>query len=437
MNTHRTALAAVTLSIAITAVPQAQAIGLLSLYQEAIVSDPQLLVAEAEVEIGEHQERQALGNLLPQASASASVSRNRYNQTTEIDYTGKRNTLTIRQPLFNGESWYELKRSQHNTDKQRALYEDKRGALALDLTDRYLNVLISENALQLAEAEQEATQLQLEALRSRQKRQLAVKTDVLDVEARLQAIKVDVLEAGNSVNIAREGLTEMINRPVTEELDDFDATIPYQRSERTLEEWVDYAYQNSSLYKSLQEEVKVAQKLVRARRSGHFPTLDLQLNAQRSNIGTENAPTTTTKSYTASLNLSVPIFSGGRTSAAVRESHSRLKIANYRLEQLRRELRKGVRESFLNTATGWSRIAAGKLTIAATTKSHEAMRQGLKYGTVTVVDVLDSLKEKLDSELVYKRAQYDFVRNYIQLQRLSGNLNAELIENVNAWQKRN
>lgn len=431
---YRTSLSALLLSGMFAVIPHVQGAGLFSLYQEAVISDPQLLSAEAEVEIGEAQERQALGNLLPQASATSSLSRNRYDQTTPVNYTGRRHTLSISQPLFNGERWYDLKRSEHNTDKQRALYQDKRANLAFDMTDRYLNVLISENALVLAKSELKAIEAQLKLLYSLQKRQLAVKTDVLDVEARLQASKVDVIEADNNVNISREALTELVNRPVGEKLDDFIDNIPYQRSERSLEEWVQYAYDNSKLFKSLKEDVNAAQKQVRQRRSGHLPTLDLRLNAQRSNIGTENAPTRATNSYTASINLTIPLYSGGRTSAAVRESHGRLKVAKQRLEQLRRELRKGVREAFLNTSAGWARIEAGKVTIAATTKSHEAMKKGFKYGTVTVVDVLDALKEKLGSELTFKRAQYDFVRSYMELQRLTGNLDESMVETVDGWQ---
>jgi outer membrane protein len=431
-------LTTLTISSAILLMSNVQGANLLSLYNEAIISDPQLLAANAEIEVGEARERQAFAGLLPQASASGSISRNRYEQTEPINYTGRRYNISLRQPLFDGESWYSYKGAEHDTNKQRALFIDAKSTLAFDLTSRYLDALISENALTLVNSELESVAGQLQLLYSKQKRQLAVKTDVLDVEARLQILKVEVIEAQNNVAITREGLTQLVNRPLADEtLDDFLDRIPYQPIERSLNSWVQYAYDNSKLYQALQQDVQAVEKRIRQRRSGHLPKVELQLNAQSSNIGSENIQTSRTKSYTAGVSISIPLYSGGRTKASIRESYAQLDIARQKVEQLRRELQKEVRESLLNTSASWSRITAGRLAIIASTKSHEAMKQGFKYGTVTVVDVLDALRKKIESELTFKRAQYDFVRNYMKLQHISGSLDKSMLEKIKIWQSNN
>ncbi len=414
----------------------AHSANLLSFYEEAIIADPQLLTADAQVEVGEARERQALAGLLPQASATGTISRNRYERGTVDNYTGRRYNLSIRQPLFNGDSWYGYKSAQHDTNKQRALFEDTKSALAFDLTNRYLDVLVNENALTLVNSELEAIEGQLKLLHSKQKRQLALKTDVLNVEARLNTRKVDAIEAKNNVAISRESLTLLVNRPLaTENIADFLDEIPYTARERSLDEWVLYAYDHSKLYQSMKQDVKALQKRIRQRKSGYLPIVELQLNAQRSNIGSENVQTNVTTSYTAGVSLSIPLYSGGRTGAEVRESYANLKVARQKVEQLRREIKKGVRESLLNTSASWSRIKAGRVAIIASTKSHDAMRKGLTYGTVTVVDVLDALSQKTASELDFKRAQYDFIRNYVQLQYLSGSLDKQLMAKIKSWQR--
>jgi outer membrane protein TolC len=73
--------------------------------------------------------------------------------------------------------------------------------------------------------------------------------------------------------------------------------------------------------------------------------------------------------------------------------------------------------------------------MGAAQESHEAMTKGFTFGTVTVLDVLDALNKKLEVLLSFKRAQYDFVVNYIQLQRLAGTLDKQLIDKTNAWQE--
>lgn len=430
-----TTLVAISLSSAMVAAPISQAAGLSELYQEAVTTDPQLRRTEAEVDITKAQERQSFGGLLPQVSASGSITRNHYDQLTSIHYTGERYNLTARQPLLNMEAWYDYKRTEHDTNRQQALYDDAKSNLALDLTTRYLGVLAAENSLKLAESEQKSVEEQLKVLYSRQKRQLAVKTDILDVEARLQSIKVDVIDARNQVDISRESLTQLINRPLFEKLDDFAEKIPFEPDEQPMEHWVEDGYKQSPQYRSLQEEVNSAHKLIKKNRSRHLPTVDLQLSAQHSNIGSENARIDTTTSYTLGFKISVPIYSGGRTSAAVEEGYARLTVAEQRQEQLRRELKKTISEAYLNTQSSWNRIQAGQAAIDAAKKSHEAMEQGFKYGTVTVIDVLDALREKLQRELEFKQSQYDFIANYMQLLHLSGHLDQNQVEIISRWQK--
>ena len=102
--------------------------------------------------------------------------------------------------------------------------------------------------------------------------------------------------------------------------------------------------------------------------------------------------------------------------------------------QRHRELKKAVREAYLNTDASWQRIGASQQAISAAQEAHEAMTKGFSYGTVTVLDVLDALNKKLEVLLSFKRAQYDFVANYMQLQQLAGTLNKKMIDKTSAWQ---
>lgn len=416
-------------------VPIAQSAGLLDLYSEAMESDPRLISAQAEVSVGKAQKRQSLASLLPQASLDSSISKNRYDSGNEEiqRYVGKRHIVSLTQPIYNRELWLDNKVFAVRVEQKQAELNEIKSSVGLDLTQRYIEVLSTENALTLIKAEKESTKIQLGLLTSRLQRQLAVKTDVLDVEARLQSIKVDEITAENNVLIAREGLTELVNRVVDEPLNDFTDDINYQPT-KTLDEWVDYSLKHNDYLLSFEQEVSAAVSSLKKTKSAHLPNLSLQLSAQRSNIGFENAPSSDTDSLAATLRLSVPIYSGGAIKAGELEQRARITIAKQKLERYKRQLVKSVRAAYLNSNAGWRRIDASLQAASAATKAHQAMEKGFNYGTVTVVDVLDALNKKLQALLDFKQSQYDFVLSHIELQQLAGTLNFETIQEANTWQ---
>jgi len=423
-------------AICLVAYAQASsAISLIDLYSEAVQADPRLISGQAEVGAGEAQQRQSLAAMLPQISLRSSVSKNYYQSGTSNStrYRGKRHVFSVNQTLFNREQWLDHQAYGERVEQKRALLEDTTSTLAVDVTERYVDILSTENALMLIEAEVESTKIQLGLLRSRLKRQLAVKTDVLDVESRLRILEIDQIDAKNMVSIARESLTELVNREVTEPLDDFSDDIPYQ-ADKSLQEWVDYTLKHNAYLRSFEREVAAAQKVRQKRKAAHLPSLSLQFSAQRSNIGYENAPSADTDSLAATISLSVPIYNGGAVSASEREQEALIIIAQQRKEQYKRQLVKSVREAYLNTQASWNRIGASNQAISAASKSHQAMEKGFSYGTVTVVEVLDAFNKKLQALLSFKKAQYDFVINYTQLQQFAGTLDADFMQRTSNWQ---
>jgi len=405
-------------------------------YFEAIKSDPRLASSKAEVGVSEAQKRQSLASLLPQVALNNSISKIRYQNdgSDVVEYTGERHSLSLTQQVYNRELWLDNKIHKSQVEQSKAELANVTASVALDITQRYVAVLSAENRLKLTKEQIKSTLTHLGLLKSRYSRQLALKTEVLDVEARLQLLRIDEIDVQNSVYIARESLTEIINREVVESLGEFVDEIPYKKT-MSSSDFVDYALKNSSILRSIEAEVESAELGLSKQNAGHLPQLNFQLSAQQSNIGFENAPNSDTDSYSASLNLTIPIYSGGSVSARAREYRKRIIIAKQKYERHKRELVKLVRESYFNTESGWKRIKASRQAIKSTVKSNEAMNKSFDYGTVTVVDVLDSLNDKLEAEHNFKQAQYDFIVNYIELQQLTGLLTEDTMKATGKWQK--
>ena len=414
--------------------------GLLGIYQETVESDPRIAIAEGKKLVGEFQEEQAFSRLLPQVSIQNSWTENKRIDLVgpgDDSYKGEKYALVVQQQLFNRSLWKNHERYEYLKSQSQNEAEEVASSVALDVIERYLAVLSAEDDLELILAEKDAVSAQLRLVKSRHARQLALITDVLEVESRLSGIYADEIDANNKVSIAREALTELVNRPVTQKLDRVIRVIPYIQDGLGLEHWIQYGVSRNRRLLALIDEVNATEAQVGEARSAHLPTLSLQLSAQRSNIGFENSQAGDSETYVAALNLSMPLYSGGGDSAKVYEAIAQVDIAKQQLEEEKRRLIKDIREAYLNAEANWMRTEAAHKAVVAAKKSYEAQKKGFKFGTVTVVDVLDALREQHRFERDFRQSQYEFIRNYSLLLKLVGSLDLKNVERIDGWLKAN
>jgi outer membrane protein len=411
-----------------------QAVDLETLYHETITSFPGLAASSARVDAGNARARQALGSLLPQVNVASSFTRTRHKTTGLSYFNGERYSVNVTQTLFNKEQFDNKKVYDLLAEQDSESYLSLLAAVSVDLVERYVNVLSAEDRFTQIKAERKLVSRQLDSLRSQYKRQLAVLTDVLNVEARLDGLNAEKISAKNAVDISREALSELVGREVIGKLSPFQEALNYsQETEEDSKYWTDLALENNNDLKALKKKIDSAKSDVSKARSGHLPTLGLQLSAQKSNIGFENSNSPQTSSYVASLNFNIPIYNGGTTSARVLEKRAELTEAEARYEESRRKTLKDLRESYLNVSANLANIKASRRAISSAKKSFEAMEKGFKFGTVTVVDVLDSQKELHRYTIDFRQKQYDYAVNWLNLLRLSGQLTQHSISDANDW----
>jgi outer membrane protein len=189
----------------------------------------------------------------------------------------------------------------------------------------------------------------------------------------------------------------------------------------------------------------VARDNVRAAFGGHLPSIDFV--AQRSNFDSEGdrtiqvsptqtvvAPTGTDQDQTTySLQLSVPLFSGGATQSRVRESEFRWQAARERLERTSRQTERQARDAYLGVLSGISRVQALKQALESTATALKATEAGYEVGTRTAVDVLESRRRLAQAETDYARSRYDYILSVLQLRLAAGTLDRKALEEVNGW----
>ena len=418
-------------------VPQLHAEGLLSIYQQALQEDPQLKSAEFKVEVGGAQKGQALGQLLPQVGASANWSENKQvglvQEGTNKSYSGTRYYVSLTQSIIDFAKFWEWRQSQEVENQFASELIEAQHGLIFNVVQRYFGVLDAQDQLYLTQQEKEATANELEQVKKQYAKQLIKITDLYEVEARLDQIKADEIEAESALIIAKQSLKELTNN-YPQQLDKLRENVEYKELEGKLEDWIALAKSENPLIAAQISAIEAARDNVAVQKSKYLPVVDLQLNYYDTNTGYQSTKLANPfQTEVAALNVTVPIFTGGTTTHRMYEAQSRLAMSKEDNESKMRALVKETSDAFSASNANARRIKASEKALSSAVKSREAMQSALKLGVETVGDLLRAQQLEYKAKRELARSKYEYVINRVRFLKAVGTVSEDNLQEINAW----
>lgn len=412
---------------------------LLSLYQRAVLASPKLNASEYELEIAKAQEDQTFGKLLPRAELSGNYSFNKLHRhsvgtipaTTE-NYPGQNANINLRQPLFDLQAYLLMKSQESRTSQGEEELLAAHQQLIADLVDRYIDALKAADTSQIIAAELSSTEKQLNRVTVMQARQLALITDLYELQARTDTLRTNLIDSDNDARIALEKLRELTGDAVTSiQPARLDTVQP--PPEGSIETWVQQAGHINPELQALKYSVESARRSISAYQAGHLPRIELQVGGNYSNTGFNNQQQPAYEVGTATVQATIPLYEGGITSARVREAEGRRGLGAARLEEKLRELEQITRAAYLDMATSPARNKATDRQLAASEKSRDAMKKGYEFGIVTIIDLLNAEKQLSEARKVQRQARYRYLKARSALYYQAGRLIADELVQLNGW----
>ena len=423
---------------------------LLDAYREARASDPVLSQADAtRLSTGEGV-AQARALLLPQISAGLTLSQTSgggsstfqnpnnpgtFISTSQFGHTRTRSLNgTISQTIFDFSKYANLKAAHSAASAQDEAYEAAQQNLFVRVATAYFGVLTSEDQLVYAKANQDAFKQQYEQSDQRYKVGLSAITDVYQAKAYYEAAKAQTVTAQNTLNDAREALTQITGKP-TGHLKKLRDDLPLQPPvPDDQDSWVKQALQTNPNLLAQRDNVETAEHNITAARAGHLPTISADLSYGKSASWYQNANIHNDRpsSTTIGVTLSVPIFSGGATQSRVRQSIYQRDAAADGMEAQRRQVIRDTLNYFRSVNAGISQVESGKSSVEAGQKALDATRAGFSVGTKTITDVLLSIQTLTSSESSYSQARHQFILNKLLLEQAAGTAGLKDLQAINA-----
>ena len=321
----------------------------------------------------------------------------------------------------------------HGVNAAEAAYQAEEQFLIIRVAEAYFTVLAAEEDLSFSRAESRAIRKQLDQAQQRYDVGLIAITDVHEAQSAYDNARAQEIQAENALGNAREALREIIGGDPGK-LANLKSRIALSKPQPSdIEYWANQALDNNPVVKAAEETVEASSREVEVQRSGHFPTLDLVGNAVREEYGSAPPLDQFRDQETSNigLELRIPLYSGGRTTASTSQARHNLRAERFNLESAKREASRNVRNAYRGVITGISQVNALAAAKVSAQSALNATQAGYDVGTRTLVDVLIAERNLYAARRGYAQARYQYVLNDLLLRQAAGTLGEDDIKRIN------
>ncbi len=437
---------------------------LIDIYQRALQNDPQIRQQEAIYLATAEVKPQARSFLLPGFSASGNLG-SRYSENPfgatfpdgslvgtgsqfESDTHGW--SVNLNQTLFDWGRFATLKQADKQVAQAEIDYEAAKQDLLVRVANSYFIVLAAEDTLAAAVAAREAIARQLEQNQRRFEVGLIAITDVQESQAGYDGAVATEIESQRILATARESLREIVGELVTDLATPIEDLPLLNPDPADADAWVRTAMEQNLSLISSRLAADIAEDDITISRSARLPTLSLSAGYTDSftdqaatiffsdpltgNSSSRRSPTQSAPSgYNWTINLQVPLFTGGLNSSRIQQSVYRHRAARESLELVARQTERQTRDAYLGVISEISRVEALRRSVESNETALRAVQAGFEVGTRTTVDVLISQESLRQAQTSYSRARYDYIINVLNLKQAAGTLSVQDLEQVDGW----
>ncbi|RMF19819.1 MAG: hypothetical protein D6758_00990 [Gammaproteobacteria bacterium] len=410
-------------------------IDLSTAYAKARSFDSELAAAQAQRDAQQEGVALSKAGLLPTLAAGGSISAHDLSRDASSDdtYTSKGLSLTLTQSLYDKSVWEGYEASKAAAKQADATLTSNQQALIVRVATAYFDVLRAWEALQAARSTEKAFEQAWRQAQERYNVGLIAITEVHESKAVYDSGVVARINAKGQLDVALEGLARLVG-DYTPELntlsDDFKARALLPDN---VQSWEDQALTQNPTIQAARWAVEAATRQLEASKAGHYPTASLSAGYTWSDYNGPSPADDTQGDAALTLSVSVPLYTGGATSAAVRQAQAQLRQAQFTLETAQRNTRVQLRNLYAVLTTNAQAIEARQQEIVSNESALKATRAGYEVGTRNIVEVLDAERNYYNSLVNFANARFDFVVNLLTFRQAAGTLTQADVDELNRW----
>ena len=403
-------------------------------------NEPTYLSAKANFAAVRERERQALGGLLPQVTASASSNDNHRNWDTrnplfspEVTHFRSNNAqISLTQPLWRHSNLIALSQSEALAAQAEFQLLTAEQELYAKLVGAWLECMTARDGVTLAERAEATAREQWDAARRGADLGTGSTPAREDARAKYDQAQSDRVTASMELNGKIAALEQLVGSlPAFEPpqlAQEFQARDLTQES---LDGWLSTAENHSPQIAAARHALDAANEEIRKQSAGHEPTLDLVASYMRNGQGAGNFPGQNgydIRQNALGLQLNIPLYAGGTQGAKVNEAIALRDKATHELEAARRAIRLAAKQAWYGWTSANARQRAALQAVSSAALALKAATTGKAKGLNIELDRLQAAQQVASARRDLNKARGEMMSAIFKLKAAAGQMTeADLI----------
>ncbi len=406
---------------------------LLNFYKDALCADPILQAAKQQQLAAIEVLPQARAQLLPLVTGSANFGINNSTFFLVNAYKNETYTINLTQPILHFELWAKYQEATNQVKQANATYCAAEQDLIMRLATQYFAVLKAEDTLHFSIAQREAFAKSLDQSEKRFKVGLIAVTDVNISRARYDSALATEIAAQVDVLNQKEKLSEIVGHCVDNVArlrKDFKLPPP---DPADMECWVDTALEQNFVLQAAKYKALAAWDDMKYNKYNHLPTIDALGQVVRNSPVPDSLVFERAITSSASLQVNIPIFSGGSISSKTRQAMHLYQQFDKDYETQFRTTTSETRQYYWGVMAQINQVAAFEAAVLSNESAVKSTGAAFRVGSRTIVDFLNAQSDLIKAELDLSIAKYEYILNSYKLKQSAGMLCPVDVYHINSW----
>lgn len=362
---------------------------------------------------------EAYSSALPNASISSTFSQSKTKFDKQFN-TNKNNTahkFSVTQNLFaGGATVAAIKGYEQNLIAQENSFKSASNNLSVQVVKAYEGYLNAKEVLELNELNVKVVSETLEQVKILYDAGQVTITDVLVSEARASEAKANKEQAYGNLRIAEANFSKVVGQKVPEILEKIDMseiTLP-----SNIDELISICLENNPDYKARIAQYEASKSSKDSAIAQLLPKVDAgaEFNRTDGNV-TQKIQNDVDSVF---ITMSVPLFQGGAEYSKIYQAKHNEMSADYAQRDVKTSVEQAAVSAWNQYKTAKSIIVAREENILGAEKAYEAVKEEVKVGTKTTIDLLDRERELFNAKVALRQAQTDLIVSAYTMLQLMG-----------------
>ena len=400
----------------------------LALKQNTTAQIAVLTAAEAE-----QDKNISRSNLIPNASLQVSDAARRQNIETGFgqkipgiqEHSGPFQVfnagVAVATPIFDLTLWRRYQAAKELAGAQKSTSESTREQVILLVVSQYIGSLRAEANVTASKSRVELAQALYDQAADLQKEGVGTGIDTLRANVELQNEKQALIQAENDRDSSLYILSRLLNLDPRQKVELADSLSFFDTPQPEMDPSIDAALATRAEWKSIEQQVKAAQREKQASQAERLPSLRFDGNWAYQGLSS----TTGIPVYTYQLGVNMPLFTGGRIHSEIVKADLQLRTLEEQKADLRNSIALDVKTALLNLESARSEVQVANLGVQLAKEEVDQARDRFKAGVANNIEVIqaqDALARANDNQIIalyrFNQARADYARGIGQMEKV-------------------